>query len=66
MPKEKFDKKILYDFLQETYNVTKFPKHFFIKMASIFNGKLEGLSKPIKPEHLYDMWVKKINYLKGI
>ena len=29
----------------------------------ITNGKLEGMTKPIPPEHMYDMWVQKSNYL---
>ena len=66
MSKSKFDKKELYDFLQEKYRVTKLPKQFFIKMANIFNGKLKGLLKPIPPEHMYDMWIRKSNYLDKV
>lgn len=63
---EKFDRRILYDFLQEKYGITKLPKHFFMKMSNIFNGKLDGLTKPIKPEHMYDMWVRKSSYLNKV
>ncbi len=66
MSKKTFDRKILYTFLQEKYNVTKLPKHFYIKMSNIFNGKLDGLLKPIPPEHMYDMWVRKSSYLDKI
>lgn len=61
-----FDKKKLYDYLQEKYSISKLPKQFFIKMANIYKGKLQGLSKPIPPEHIYDMWVRKSKYLDNI
>jgi len=64
--KETFDRKILFDFLQTKYGISKLPKHFFIKMSNIFNGKLKGLSKPIPPEHMYDMWIQKSNYLDKV
>jgi len=63
---KKFDRKILFNYLQDKYGITKLPKHFFIKMSNIFNGKLDGLSKPILPEHMYDMWIKKSAYLDKI
>lgn len=63
---KKFDKKELYDFLQNKYSIVKLPKQFFIKMSNIFNGKLSGLSKPIPPEHIFDMWKRKSNYLDKI
>lgn len=66
MTKNKFDRKILFDYLQEKYGVTKLPKHFFIKMSNIFRGKLNGLLKPISPEHMYDMWIRKSSYLDKI
>jgi hypothetical protein len=66
MSQKKFDRKILYNYIQEKYEINKLPKHFFIKMSNIFNGKLEGLLKPIPPEHMYDMWVRKSNYLDRI
>jgi hypothetical protein len=66
MSQKKFDRKILYNYIQEKYEINKLPKHFFIKMSNIFNGKLEGLLKPIPPEHMYDMWIRKSNYLDRI
>lgn len=60
---KKFNRKILYSFLLEKYGITKFPKYFYVKMDNVFNGKLEGMTKPIPPEHMYDMWVQKSNYL---
>lgn len=63
---EKFDRKTLYRYLMNRYEVTSFPKSFYIKMSNIFNGKLSTISKAIPPEHLYDMWVKKENYLNKV
>ena len=63
---KKFDRRILFDYIQDKYGITKLPKHFFIKMSNIFNGKLDGLSKPIPPEHMYDMWVRKSAYLDKV
>jgi hypothetical protein len=66
MSQNKFDRKTLYSYLQEKYNIVKLPKQFFIKMSNIFKGNLNGLSKPIPPEHMYDMWVRKSNYLDKV
>jgi hypothetical protein len=37
-----------------------------MKMSNIFSGKLEGLTKKIPAEHLYDMWQRKSNYLDKV
>lgn len=66
MSKDKFDRKILFNYLQERYGVTKLPKQFFIKMSNIFKGKLNGLLKPIPPDHMYDMWIRKSSYLDKV
>jgi len=66
LSKDKFDRKILFNYLQDKYEVTKLPKQFFIKMSNIFKGKLDGLSKPIPPEHMYDMWIRKSSYLDKV
>ena len=63
---DKFDRKILFDYLLDQYSIIKMPKQFFVKMSNIFNGKLQGLKQPIPPEHVYDMWQQKMNYLNKI
>ena len=63
---KKFDRRILYSYLMNRYEVTSFPKSFYMKLSNIFNGKLSTISKAIPPEHLYDMWIKKENYLNKI
>lgn len=63
---EKFDRRILFDYLQEQYEITKMPKQMFMKLSHIFSGKLDGLTKPIPAEHMYDMWLRKQNYLNKV
>lgn len=63
---DKFDRRILFSYLQNKYSLTKLPKHFYMKMSNIFSGKLEGLTKKIPAEHLYDMWQRKSNYLDKV
>jgi hypothetical protein len=62
----KFNRNILFDYLQNKYSITKMPKQLFIKLSNIFNGKLQGLNKPIPPEHMYDMWQRKSSYLDKV
>lgn len=57
--KEKNSKIALYEFLFEMYGVTFLPDYFFIKMASIYNGTMKNLSKPVPAEDLLDMWRQK-------
>ena len=63
---DKFDKDILYKFIQNKYEITLLPKHFFMKMAKVYKGTLQGISRPIPPEHLYDMWIRKSSYLDKV
>lgn len=64
-PKE-FDRRVLFNYLREKYGIPDPPKHFYIYMSNLFAGRLKGMSKPIPPEHLYDMWLQKSNYLDKI
>lgn len=66
MAKQKFDRKILFNYLMDRYDVTSFPKSFYIKMSNIFSGKLSTISKKIPPEDLYDMWTLKESYLDKV
>lgn len=68
---EKIEKKTnakneLYEYLFEIYDVVFFPKYFYIKMDSIYKGEMRGLSKPVPPEDLLDMWKQKRNYLDKV
>ena len=35
------------------------PKYIYVKLASVYSGKYEGLKKPCPPEELLDMWQRK-------
>ena len=49
----------LYSYLEKHYNVLYFPKSFYEKMVSIFNGTYNGLKSPISPDDLLDMFFQK-------
>lgn len=38
----------------------------YMKFSNIFSGKLNGMTKPIPAEHLYDMWCRKSQYLNKV
>ena len=66
MANKKFDRRILFEYLMNKYEVTSFPKTFYMKLSNIFNGKLSTIAKPIPPEDLYDMWILKEDYLNKV
>ena len=56
----------LYEFLFDMYDISYFPKYFYIKMDSVYKGTMKSLSKPVPPEDLLDMWRQKRNYLDKV
>lgn len=56
----------LYSFISDMYDISFFPKFFYIKMDSVYKGEYKGLKKPVPPEHLLDMWEQKKSYLLKI
>lgn len=64
--KEKNIKDELYEFLFDMYEISYFPKYFYIKMNSIYNGTFKNLNKPVSAEDLLDMWKQKRNYLNRV
>lgn len=56
---EQENKDRLYYYLLDKYNVTGFSNRFFMKLNDVYNGTYNGVSKPIPPEHLYNMWISK-------
>ena len=56
----------LYEFLFDMYDISYFPKYFYIKMDSVYKGTMKNLSKPVPPEDLLDMWRQKRNYLDKV
>ena len=58
---------IYYD--KQTYHSSCFinmPTTVWQKLSDIYNGTFKGMSVGIPPEHLLDMWKRKINMLNGI
>ena len=53
----------LYNFISDMYDISFFPKFFYVKMDSVYKGEYKGLKKPVPPEHLLDMWEQKKSYL---
>lgn len=53
----------LTDFIFEAYNVTFLPKHFYMKLQSIYKGELNNMSEPIPVDDLLYMWKSKMDYL---
>lgn len=54
----------LYKYLMKEYNITLFTNSFFQKMEQIYNGNWKNVSKPVRPEHLLDMFIQKRSYLE--
>ncbi len=59
-------KECVFDFIKNAYDVTIIPSTVWQKLGSIYNGTFKGMSFGIPPEHLLDMWKRKINMLNGI
>lgn len=45
----------LYDWIKKEYDISYFPKTFFIKMASVANGTHKGLVEPVAYTDVLDM-----------
>lgn len=56
----------VFNFIKDAYDVTIIPSTVWQKLADIYNGTFRGMSFGIPPEHLLDMWKKKIDMLNGI
>ena len=59
-------KEDVFNFIKEAYDVTIIPSTVWQKLANIYNGTFKGMSFGIPPEHLLDMWKRKIDMLNGI
>ncbi len=60
------DKEDVYRFILDTYGLTVIPTTVWQKMSDIYAGTFKGMSIGIPPEHLLDMWKRKINTLNAI
>jgi hypothetical protein len=64
--KTSLDKEDVYRFILDTYDLTVIPTTVWQKMSDIYAGTFKGMSIGIPPEHLLDMWKRKINTLNAI
>lgn len=59
-------KEDVFNFIKEAYDVTIIPSTVWQKLANIYNGTFKGMSFGIPPEHLLDMWKRKIDMLNEL
>lgn len=59
-------KENVFDFIKASYDITIIPTTVWQKIGNIYNGTFKGMTKGIPPEHLLDMWKRKIDMLNGI
>jgi hypothetical protein len=53
----------LYKYWMDKYNVVSLPHYIYTKVESIANGSFKNISKPVKLEHLLDMFQRQQNWL---
>ena len=59
-------KENVFNFIKDVYDVTIIPTTVWQKLSNIYNGTFKGMTYGIPPEHLLDMWKRKIDMLNGI
>ena len=59
-------KESIFDFIKDAYDITIIPTNIWQKLGDIYNGTFKGMTYGIPPEHLLDMWKRKIDMLNGI
>lgn len=59
-------KESIFDFIRKTYGISNVPPYIFEKLSRIYTGTFKGMSIAIPPEHLLDMWQRKMNMLNRI
>ena len=59
-------KEDVFNFIKDTYDITIIPTTVWQKLSNIYNGTFKGMTYGIPPEHLLDMWERKIDMLNGI
>lgn len=56
----------IFNFIRDTYDITVVPTVIWRKLDSIYEGTYKGMSCGIPPEHLLDMWTRKIDMLNSL
>ena len=59
-------KEDVFNFIKDAYDITIIPTTVWQKLSNIYNGTFKGMTYGIPPEHLLDMWERKIDMLNGI
>lgn len=59
-------KEEIFEFIKDAYDITIIPSTVWQKLGNIYSGTFKGMSNDIPPEHLLDMWQRKIDMLNGI
>ena len=60
------NRKLFLDYIKDTYDISSFPKNFYIKLAEINNGTYRDMSEGISYEDLLFMFNRKQQYLNKI
>ena len=53
----------LFDYIVDMYELSFVTKSFYTRLSNVFNGTYKGLSRPVPPEDLLDMWKQKREFL---
>ena len=64
--KQLIDRNVLIKWIQAEYNTIVLPSFVINKLDKIINGTMDGLTIPIPPDHMLDMWIRKISELRKI
>ena len=59
-------KEDVFNFIKDAYDITIIPTTVWQKLSNIYNGTFKGMTYGIPPEHLLDMWERKIDMLNSI
>ena len=59
-------KEDVFNFVKNAYEITIFPSTVWHKLSNVYNGTFKVITYGIPPEHLLDMWERKIDMLNGI
>lgn len=64
--KDIIDRNHLFKWLQKKYDLVVMPTCVFTKFEAIFKGEYKGMSAPLSPEDLLDMWERKWTELNSL
>jgi hypothetical protein len=56
----------LFTWVQKKYDLVVMPSYIYTKFDAIFKGEYKGMTRPIPPDDLLDIWERKWNDLSGL